>query len=60
MIFVVISKTGLEPVVGLVGPELGIEDTVGKGVEDKVVKYVLLVIESEDVYCVGVIAEVFT
>ena len=60
MIFVVISKTGLEPVVRLVGPELGIEDSIGKGVEDKVVKYVVRVIESEDVYCVGVIAEVFT
>ena len=52
------------PVVSTV-PELGIEDRVGKGVDDKVVKQALVntllsVIESEDVYCVGVLAELFT
>ena len=46
-------------------PEFGVEDRVGKGGDDKVVKSVfvntmLLVIESEDVYRVGVLAELFT
>ena len=49
----------------ITGPELSIEDRIGKGVDDKVVKYVLvktllLVIESEVVYCVAALAELFT